>query len=311
MASLEKLLLYFEVPGNGAAEHSKMRELPDGTTRTDVMVTHAFALARSLGVQSVLVQADEMNDIRLIERVRRSESLIWVMRQSDLPEGADPKTDIVISIPDGGLNRISRVHLALLLAVLNGLLDRAETILCLSGIVGSGHLDTVFLTKPSEDLPWLKAIDPAYRVGRHLGRLLTIAVRLASEGREGRPIGAIFVQGDPISLSPYLRQLILNPCAGHPPQALDIHNPEVFETLREFAAMDGAFIVNEDGIVQSAGTYLDAPIRDRSLRSGFGARHVAALAVTIGTGAIALVVSSSSGTVSVFQDGRQILELNK
>jgi DNA integrity scanning protein DisA with diadenylate cyclase activity len=279
--------------------------------RTDVLVTHAFGLARSLGVRWILVQADEMNDIRLIERVRESESIVWVTRQSALPDGADPGTDIVISIPDGALNRLSRVHLALLLAVLNGMLDRSETILCLSGIVGSGHLDTVFLTNPSEDLPWVKKLEPTYAAGRHLGRLLTIAVRLASEGREGKPIGAIFVHGDPGRLAPYLRQLVLNPCTGHPSAALDIHNPDVFETLREFAAMDGAFVVNGNGIVVSAATYLDAPIRNQPLRAGLGARHAAALAVTVGTGAVAVVVSSSSGAISVFQDGRLILELEK
>ena len=288
-----------------------MRELPDRVMRTDVLVTHAFGLARSLGVQQILVQADEMNDIRLIERVRGSESLVWVMRQSALPDGANPSTDIVISLPDGTLTRLSRVHLALLLGVLNGLLDRSETILCLSGIAGSGHLDTMSLTNPSEDLPWLKKLEPTYAAGRHLGRLLTIAVRFASEGREGKPIGTIFVQGDPARLAPYLRQLVLNPCAGHPSEALDIHNPDVFETLREFAAMDGAFVVNGNGIVESAATYLDAPIRNRPLRAGLGARHVAALSATVGTGAVAVVVSSSSGTISVFQDGLLILELAK
>ena len=90
--------------------------MPDRVTRTDVLVTHAFGLARSLGVQRILVQADEMNDIRLIERMRGSESLVWVMRQSALPEGANANTDIVIALPDGTLNRLSRVHLALLLA---------------------------------------------------------------------------------------------------------------------------------------------------------------------------------------------------
>jgi DNA integrity scanning protein DisA with diadenylate cyclase activity len=109
----------------------------------------------------------------------------------------------------------------------------------------------------------------------------------------------------------YLRQLVLNPCAGHPPETLDIHNSDVFETLREFAAMDGAFVVNGNGILKSAATYLDAPVRDLPLRAGFGARHVAALGVTIGAGAVAVVVSSSSGTISVFQDGRLILELEK
>jgi hypothetical protein len=288
-----------------------MKELPDRVLRTDVLVTHAFGVARSLGVQRILVQADEVNDIRLIERMRESESLIWVMRQSALPEGANAETDIVISLPDGTLNRLSRVHLALLLAVLNGLLDRSETILCLSGIAGSGHLDTLFLTNPSEDLPWLKKLEGTYAAGPHLGRLLTIAVRFVSEGREGKPIGTIFVQGEPERLAPYLRQLVLNPCAGHPPAALDIHNSDVFETLREFAAMDGAFVVNENGILQSAATYLDAPARDLPLRAGFGARHMAALAVTVGTGAVAVVVSSSSGSISVFQDGRLILEFEK
>ena len=195
-----------------------MKELPDGVMRTDVLVTHAFGLARSLGVQRILVQADEMNDILLIERIRGSESLIWVMRQSALPEGANANMDIVISLPDGTLNRLSRVHLALLLAVLNGLVDRSESILCLSGIAGSGRLDTLFLTNPSEDLPWLKKLEPTYAAGRHLGRLLTIAVRFVSEGREGKPIGAIFVQGEPDRLAPFLRQLVLNPCAGHPPR---------------------------------------------------------------------------------------------
>ena len=59
--------------------------------------------------------------------------------------------------------------------------------------------------------------------------------------------------------------------------------------------------MNGDGIVKSAATYLDAPIRDLPLRAGFGARHVAALGATVGTGAVAVVVSSSSGTISVFK----------
>ena len=51
---------------------------------------------------------------------------------------------------------------------------------------------------------------------RYLARLLEIALRLAREGREGSPIGTIFVLGDRSTLSPHLRQLILNPLKGHP-----------------------------------------------------------------------------------------------
>jgi DNA integrity scanning protein DisA with diadenylate cyclase activity len=63
--------------------------------------------------------------------------------------------------------------------------------------------------------------------------------------------------------------------------------------------------------VVSAATYLDAPIRNQPRRAGLGGRHAAALAVTVATGAVAVVVSSSSGAISVFQDGRLILELEK
>lgn len=63
--------------------------------------------------------------------------------------------------------------------------------------------------------------------------------------------------GNRRTLSPHLRQLILNPLQGHAQAARSIHNPDFLETLRELAAMDGAFVVNRHGIVHSAGTYAD------------------------------------------------------
>jgi len=53
---------------------------------------------------------------------------------------------------------------------------------------------------------------------------------------QGSSIGAIFVLGDRRTLSPHLRQLILNPLKGHAPAVRSIHNPDFLETLRELAA---------------------------------------------------------------------------
>src|SRR2546427_9679840 len=108
-------------------------------------------------------------------------------------------------------------------------------------------------------------------------------------------MGAIFVRGDRRPLSPHLRQLMLNPLKGHAQTARSIHNPDLLETLRELAAMDGAFVVNRRGVVDSAGTYLDAPVGRGRLRPGLGARHAAALAITTVAGAPALVVFRSAG----------------
>jgi diadenylate cyclase len=81
--------------------------------------------------------------------------------------------------------------------------------------------------------------------------------------------------------------------------------------LREFAAIDGAFVVSNRGVVESAGTYIDAPIKNAKLYAGLGARHAAAVAITVETDALAIVVSASSGTVTVFRKGQAILELER
>jgi DNA integrity scanning protein DisA with diadenylate cyclase activity len=124
-------------------------------------------------------------------------------------------------------------------------------------------------------------------------------------------MGTIFVVGDTDDLAPHVRQLILNPCEGHARKQRNIHNPQFVETLREFAAMDGAFIVSNKGVVESAGTYLDAPTSSHKLAPGLGARHAAAAAITACVTATAVVLSESSGTVTVFHDGRSILELER
>lgn len=75
--------------------------------------------------------------------------------------------------------------------------------------------------------------------------------------------------------------------------------------------MDGAFVVNRRGVVDSAGTYLNAPIGQGQLSPGLGARHAAAMAITTVTDATAVVISASSGTVSVYHGGVTVLELER
>jgi DNA integrity scanning protein DisA with diadenylate cyclase activity len=147
---------------------------------------------------------------------------------------------------------------------------------------------------------------------REFVRLLEIAIRLSAEGREGKPIGAVFVLGDPERIEPHVRQLIFNPCKGHARSVRNIHNPEFLETLRELAALDGAFVVDNRGVVERAGVYLDAPASKKvRVRRGLGSRHVAAAAITARTDALALVISESSGNITVFAQGAALLELEK
>ena len=278
---------------------------------TRELVASAFGLARSLGINTLVVQADEIGDMSLVKELRNDERVIWIARDPKQIPVSDPATDVVLVMPDATLNRLSLLNLALFLAALNRHFGLEERVLGLSGVTGSQRLDTLVIAQPVRDYPWLQHHKSEMAVTRHLARLLEIALHFARESREGSPIGTIFVLGKARELSPYLRQLILNPLKGHPQAARSIHNPAFLETLREYSAMDGAFVVNTRGFVDSAGTYLNAPIGPGKLSPGLGSRHAAALAITTVTEATAVVISSSSGTVSVYDGGETVLQLER
>jgi DNA integrity scanning protein DisA with diadenylate cyclase activity len=279
------------------------------------LVEAAVRLAGSLQIRTLLVQADELPDIRSIEGLRGTERIVWLTRRGDLPLRKGSK-DPVIRLPHAKLNRISEIRIGLLLAVLTRHVDLTETVLCLSGVAGSERLDTLLIANPQRGFPWLQKDrlekTQAHIATREFARILEVALRLAAEGREGKAIGTAFVLGDVDPLSPYLRQLILNPCKGHPKKDRNIHEPDFFETIRELAALDGAFVVDRKGVVESAGTYLVAPASKKArVRPGLGTRHAASAAITAQTDALAVVVSGSSGTVTVFHEGHALIELEK
>ncbi|HEV3167957.1 MAG TPA: DNA integrity scanning protein DisA nucleotide-binding domain protein, partial [Isosphaeraceae bacterium] len=84
------------------------------------------------------------------------------------------------------------------------------------------------------------------------------------------------------------------------------------ETIKEFSAIDGAFLVRGDGVILSAGRYLVPQGRlEEPLPQGLGARHEAAAGITETTGAIAISISQSTGTVSIFKGGRLITDIPK
>jgi diadenylate cyclase len=285
---------------------------PGESEETRQLVSAAFSLARSLGIEKLVVQADEIGDQRLVEKLRLDEKVIWVARHRKRIPVSDPKRDIVLEMPPASLNRLSQINFALFLAALNRHLDPEERVLGLSGVAGSQRLDTLVIANVARDFPWMQHHKRDLAVTRHLARILEIALHFAREGREGSAIGTTFVLADPKALEPHLRQLIFNPLKGHVQATRSVHNAEFLETLRELAAMDGAFVVDRRGIVLSAGTYLNATIgQDSRLRPGLGARHAAALAVTKVTDATAVVVSESSGTVSLYDAGETVLELER
>jgi DNA integrity scanning protein DisA with diadenylate cyclase activity len=275
----------------------------------------AFDLARSLGVTKLMVQASEVQDPNRFDAIRGSQQVIWLTRVGTPTRVRINSCDQILELPTATFTRENQLKVGMLLGILNRMIEIDENVICLSGIANSKQMDTLFVANCRRDFPWFKnrTVDELHHLvaTREFVSILDIAMRLASEGREGKPIGTSFVLGDEKQLAPHLRQLVLNPCAGHPRHSRDIHDPQFFETIREFAVLDGAFVIDNSGVVQSAGTYLVVPAVKGDFASGLGARHAAARSITEVTAAIAVVVSSSSGTVTVFHEGRLVLELEK
>jgi DNA integrity scanning protein DisA with diadenylate cyclase activity len=144
---------------------------------------------------------------------------------------------------------------------------------------------------------------------RTLEEVIQLAVEIAREGREGRKIGTLFVVGNVDEVAARSRPLLLDPLYGHPAELLHIDRPDLRETIKELAQLDGAFIVADDGTFVSAGRYVEVDVADGSnFLPGLGARHAAGASISRSTKAIAVVVSQSS-IVRVFARGKVKAEI--
>jgi diadenylate cyclase len=141
-----------------------------------------------------------------------------------------------------------------------------------------------------------------------LEQVILLAVEIAREGREGRKIGTMFVVSDAENTLKHSKCLILDPLWYHPKERKYVDDPDMRETIKELAQLDGAFIVDDDGVVLSASRYINASSRGIDLPLGLGSRHMAGASISKQTNAIAVVVSETS-VVRVFDDGEIISEI--
>ncbi|WP_435015737.1 DNA integrity scanning protein DisA nucleotide-binding domain protein [Tundrisphaera sp. TA3] len=288
-------------------------------TLTRSLVRHAHAIAREVSARAVLLSADvieDENDLAgLIEDV--AFRVILITRKMDFraPEGWGDLCQVV-RVPDVSMTRAGQIKVATLVAAAEGWIAQGDRIVCVTGLDRSGRIDTVMVLDLGSEIemfggataePLPRDIEPAV-----FERLLTLASELGLEGREGRPVGCLFVLGDSEAVLAQSRQLVINPFRGYPEEERNVLDAGLEETLKEFSAIDGAFIVRGDGVVLAAGRYL-APVAklDEALPQGLGTRHEAAAAITLDTNAMALCVSQSTGTISIFRRGRLVADIPK
>jgi hypothetical protein len=278
------------------------------------MIASAQALAEQAACRRILVFLDtpeavdwfvqaELDDRSRLVPVVRSGQETPLLDAAAAPAG-------VIRNWSGNQSRFSRIKYAFLQGVIDGIISQDETIVCVLGPTGRDRLDTVTLhdlaLSWSEDFPF--DVQPLIDSGfiRTVMAVLDIALDIGALGREGKAVGTIFVIGDSGRVLEHSHQAVFNPFKGYGREERSIDRPEVVESLKELARLDGAIVISDDGIVEAAGRNLDLGSRQLEKHHGLGARHRAAAGITVGTAAVSLVVSESTGKVTIFRQGQTV-----
>ena len=204
--------------------------------------------------------------------------------------------------------RLAQLRSAMLVALTRGVVTFSDRICCVGGITASNQFDTLVVVDIEREFQTLLTGSTADLLPEDvkpevLERIIAVATELGVEGREGRPVGCLFVVGDNEKVSALSKPLVLNPFFGYKEEERNILNPFMDETVKEFSSIDGAFIIRGDGVVESAGSLIQATDSTHELPSGLGSRHAAAAAVSVAANCISIVVSSSTGQVTLFRRG--------
>ncbi len=281
-----------------------------------VMIDYSIKIAREVQADALLICIDVMKDIAALpEEIKKAIGVIIVARDDDaLPDDIE-KYARKLDIPNVKLTRVGTIKIAIAKGIVLGMFKKGDKIVCLSGVPKFGYADSIFVLDVGKEFEILTSdyINDIIESVRPevFNAALNIACEIAAQGRENRKIGTTFVLGDDEKVLQLSRQMIINPFLGYTEDQRNLLNPELSETIKEFSAIDGAFVVKENGAIITAGRHLNAALDSRDFPAGLGSRHIAAAGITNVTKAVAIVISESSGNVSVFKNGKLFVTIEK
>ena len=276
----------------------------------------ALALASRSEVDRLLLVADQPLSPSEIRGRPLKKKLIYAVTTEALANQLKAKKYLAVIIPPYDYTRVEKIKVAIVAAQSAGLLRDEDTVLACCGPGSDKVVDTMIkVVLGSEDPEERIRVDtlglPPEFSTQVVEGLIHTAMEIGAEGYEGHAIGTILVVGESTMVMEKSRQLILNPFQGMSEADRNSLDPPIREAVKTFAALDGAFVIREDGVVLAGGRYLLTMSKDVSLPMGLGARHAAAASMTAETKAVAITVSQTTGTVRVFREGEIVLELRQ
>jgi len=275
-----------------------------------IILRNAIKLAAEMAATKIVLHADALAETEYVSELDAQEIIIVTNDRSRFGVPAFGR-HTVAEIPFNGTNRWAQVEITLLFLLSQGTLAKGDRVVSVFGFPHSECLDSLFFTDIDKEFKLYFSVErearPADLKQPVLIRVLQIANELAVEGREGKPIGTLFVLGDFENVRRYSKQLIINPFHGYRDDERNVLDPSLDDTIKEYSRIDGAFVIRGDGVIMSAGTYIKADSPLAKFQAGLGARHAAAASITSMTRSIAVTVSESTQKISLYRSGERFL----
>ena len=273
-----------------------------------LMFREAERVARGADCGAIMVFGDTFIGGIQPGTLRSELKTILVTRTALEPSEDEREFTETIQVRSFSNQRLAQLRSAMLVALTRGVVKFSDRICCVGGITGSNQFDTLVVVDIEREFQTLLTGSTADLLPEDvkpevLERVIAVATELAVEGREGRPVGCLFVVGGTEKVQTMTKPLVLNPFYGYKEEERNILNPFMDETVKEFSSIDGAFVIRGDGVVEAAGSLIQATDSTHSLPSGLGSRHAAAAAISVAANCISIVVSSSTGQVTLFRRG--------
>lgn len=279
------------------------------------IIAAGAAVARDVSATAVFAYASAVDDLAALkDSLKPPTKLIVICRDQSDQDLAEKAGATALKVPSFDLTRMGQIKMATLIAFSQGMLKPQDVFVFLSGAAGR-FVDTVVTMRVGQEYELFQSVGQP-KLTEHIRRpvferVLRLALELAHEGREGKPVGAIFVVGDHAEVLRLSLEGRINPFRGYTEKERNILDETMGDTIKEVAKMDGAFIVKGNGVIVSACATLRPALAGEELPQGLGTRHAAAAAITANTKSIAITLSESTGDVRVWRRGALITEIEK
>ena len=226
-------------------------------------IDSAIKLGKSVAADAILILVD--HEIEWPNLKKKSTSAgPKILIATAVPEIAESSveaniTTIKLEIPEASVQ--DRLTQAVLECVASEHVSPGSNVVAVYSSFDAENADTLSVLKLTERLGRLTARDLRKLETKvpldTLKVVVDLAVDIGKEGREGKPVGTMFVVGDHRKVLEQSRLGGFDAMKGYTRKDRNLTDPRVREGVKELAQLDGMFVVSADGTVESCARIID------------------------------------------------------